>query len=443
MRNNFNFESWGRFPKVTHIGELVPLGIQEVKSRIESADSLILPRGQGRSYGDSCLNAGNYLLSTRWLNKFCAFDPNTGILKCEAGVTFDEILRVFVPRGWFLPVTPGTKFVTVGGAIANDIHGKNHHKAGSFGNHIIRFELQRSDGTRIICSKDTNADWFGATIGGLGLTGVILWAEFPLRPIRGPYIEMESIKFRNLDEFFQISGESSSDYEYTVSWLDCVGNTSGHGIFMRGNHSDMEECDTSKALHSNSAWKVFPFDAPSFFLSTPTIKIFNFLYYNKQLKKSRKSIVHYDPFFYPLDSINHWNRMYGKRGFLQWQCVIPVTDKNDTIKTILNYIIESKLGSFLVVLKEFGNIPTNGMLSFPMPGITLAVDFPNVGEKLFSLLDELDGIIRIVGGRIYPAKDARISSETFRSSFPEFENFIKYVDPKFSSSFYRRVTSKI
>ncbi len=434
------FESWGRFPKVSHLGEIVPHSISKVNAAINSVDSLILPRGQGRSYGDSCLNEGGYLLSTKLLNKFYAFDSDTGVLRCESGVTLDKILQVFVPKGWFLPVTPGTKFVTVGGAIANDIHGKNHHKAGTFGNHLNCFELQRADGARILCSRDTNADWFKATIGGLGLTGVILWAEFALKPIRGPYIEMESVKYNDLDEFFRISKESEQDYEYTVSWLDCFGNHNGvRGIFIRGNHSNREEKNASKVLHKNFTWKTFPFDAPAFLLSTPAIKLFNFLYYNKQLKKHQKSMVHYNPFFYPLDNINHWNKMYGKRGFLQWQCVVPTTEKNKAIKMILQKITRSKLGSFLVVLKEFGDLPPQGMLSFPMPGITLALDFPNVGERLFSLLDKLDEIVVDFGGRIYPAKDARMTGKTFHVSFPEVENFTKYIDTKFSSSFYRRV----
>lgn len=422
------------------MGTITPNNEDEVKAAIESINFSVLPRGQGRSYGDSCLNEGGYLLFTKWLNKFCAFDSDRGLLKCESGVTLDEILRVFVPRGWFLPVTPGTKFVSVGGAIANDVHGKNHHRAGSFGNHITRFELQRSDGTRIFCSKDSNSDWFRATIGGLGLTGVILWAEFSLKPVQGPYIKMESVKFCSLDEFLQISKESEKDFEYTVSWLDCTGSRRGiRGIFMRGNHSETIEADASKVIHRNAAWKTFPFDAPSFVLSTVTVKGFNFLYYNKQFGKKLGSTVHYDPFFYPLDGINHWNRMYGKRGFLQWQCVVPADEKNYVIRKILQEIIESKLASFLAVLKEFGNLPAEGMLSFPMPGITLALDFPNAGEKLFSLLDRLDEIVAGANGRIYPAKDARMSDKTFRASFPEFDDFTKYIDPKFSSSFYRRV----
>jgi len=438
--DRINFESWGRFPKVSHLGGITPYSINEVHTALNSVSSNVLPRGMGRSYGDSCLNENGYLLFTKLLNKFINFSPVSGILQCESGVTIDEILQVFVPHGWFLPVTPGTKFVSVGGAIANDIHGKNHHQNASFGNHLIRFELARSDGTKIICSKEENVDWFKATIGGLGLTGIILWAEFSLKPIHGPYIDMESIKFNDLDEFFQISKESEPNYEYTVSWLDCMSSSYRiRGIFMRGNHSPSREDNPTKVLHKNPCWKFFPFDAPSFFLSASTIKMFNFLYYHKQLKKSLKSRAHYEPFFYPLDNIRHWNRMYGKRGFLQWQCVLPRADQKESIRKILEEITKSKLGSFLAVLKEFGNLSSQGMLSFPMPGVTLALDFPIGGKQVFSLLDALDTMVIDFGGRLYPAKDARMASQTFHASFPELENFAKYIDPKLSSSFYRRV----
>ncbi len=437
------YESWGRFPKLIHKGVISPGQISEVNSAIQSTTSPILPRGLGRSYGDSCLNADGYLVSTRWLNKFLAFDSSNGILRCEAGVTFEEILEVFVPKGWFLPVTPGTKFVTVAGAIANDIHGKNHHRVGSFGNYVTQFELLRSDGTRIMCSREAASEWFRATIGGLGLTGVILWAEFALKPIQGPYLSMESIKFENLNEFFNISKESDQEFEYTVAWLDCLasGKAMGRGIFMRANHGSKLDRNNAKRLHEDSSWKTIPVEMPHFLLSKITIKAFNTFYYHKQFKKKQKCEIHYDPFFYPLDAIKHWNRLYGRRGFLQWQSVVPKTRNNETIKAIINKIAESKLASFLAVLKEFGAVRPQGMLSFPMPGVTLALDFPNVGQNLFRLLDELDEIVVAEGGRIYPAKDARMKSQTFMASFSDFEQFTKYIDPKFSSSFYRRVTN--
>ncbi len=440
MSKDLNFESWGRYPRVSHIGELTPASISSVSESVASVDASILPRGLGRSYGDSCLNDGGYLLSSISLDRFHGFDPLTGILRCESGVSLDEILKVFVPKGWFLPVTPGTKFVTVGGAIANDVHGKNHHKVGSFGNHVKAFELERSDGTRMVCSEDSNPDWFRATVGGLGLTGIILWAEIYLKAVKGPFIDMESLKFESLDEFYQITGESEADFEYTVSWLDCFSVRDGvRGIFMRGNHSDRVEVKRSKAVHSSPGSLTFPFDAPSFLLSPPTIKAFNYLYYSKQRDKVSISSVHYDPFFYPLDKVNNWNRMYGKRGFLQWQCVVPLLDEGKAISSIIEKINRSGQWSFLVVLKEFGEVVPKGMLSFPMPGITLALDFPNVGESLFSLLDELDTIVVEAGGRLYPAKDARMSSSTFMSSFSHYEDFLEYIDPRFSSSFIRRV----
>ncbi|MBI4847171.1 MAG: FAD-binding oxidoreductase [Nitrospirae bacterium] len=435
-----NFESWGRFPKVAHIGELVPHTIRKVGEYLDSTEPPVLPRGLGRSYGDSCLNEGGYLLSTRHLNKFLGFNPDSGIVRCESGVSLDELLQVFVPKGWFLPVTPGTKYVTIGGAIANDIHGKNHHKAGTFCNHVVCFELERSDGSRILCSRDNNHDWFRATAGGLGLTGVLLWADIVLKPVHGPYIDMESIKFENLNEFSRISAESAEGFEYTVSWLDCLRDADKiRGIFMRGNHSEKTSEKDSDMLHSQPGFASFPFDAPSVLLSNPTIKLFNFLYYNKQRGKSLKSRVHYDPFFYPLDKVAHWNRMYGTRGFLQWQCVVPPADDNKAIKMILEKITENKLGSFLVVLKEFGDTEAQGMLSFPIAGTTLALDFPNTGQRLFDILDELDKLVIEFGGRIYPAKDARMAGSTFQKAFPLLDNFRKYIDPKFSSSFYRRV----
>ncbi len=433
-------QSWGRYPKVEHSQ------VQQVYWRSELPDlskleQPVLPYAYGRSYGDSCLNEGGISLDVSHLRRFISFDEETGLLRCEAGVSLAEILEVMVPRGWFLPVTPGTKFVSVGGAIANDIHGKNHHRAGTFGCHVARFELQRSNGEHLICSPGENSELFRATIGGLGLTGVILWAEFRLKPIVNPYIDMDHIRFESLDEFFEISAGSDQDYEYTMSWVDLLigGKNLCRGIFMRGNHNQ------SRGLASRSVKKrlplALPFNFPSFALNSLTVKAFNELFYHAQLSKKVHKVVPYDPFFYPLDSIHEWYRMYGKRGFLQYQFVVPFENANEAMREILGRIRRSGEGSFLTVLKKFGDIQSPGTLSFPRPGLTLALDFAYGGQKTLKLLEELDRIVLQSGGAVYPAKDARMSAESFQAFFPGWKEFARYVDPHFSSSFWRRVTT--
>ncbi len=432
-------QSWGRYPKVQHSQ------VQSIYWRSELPDlsrfeQPVLPYAYGRSYGDSCLNEGGISLDISHLRCFISFDENTGLLCCESGVSLAEILEVMVPRGWFLPVSPGTRFVSVGGAIANDIHGKNHHRAGTFGCHVTCFELLRSNGERLVCSPSQNSELFRATIGGLGLTGIILWAEFRLKPIVNPYIDMDHIRFASLDEFFEISAESDQDYEYTMSWVDLLigGKNLCRGIFMRGNHNQ------SRALASKPVKKrlplALPFNFPSFVLNTLTVKTFNELFYHAQLGKSIHKIVPYDPFFYPLDSIRDWYRMYGKRGFLQYQFVVPFANANEAMREILGRIRRSGEGSFLTVLKKFGAIQSPGMLSFPRPGLTLALDFAYGGSKTLKLLAELDRIVLQSGGAVYPAKDARMSAGSFQAFFPGWKEFAQYIDPHFSSSFWRRVT---
>lgn len=425
-------ESWGRYPRVKQ--RAIAIGWRD---EAESAlgHGPILAHGLGRSYGDSCLNEGGTLLLTRGLSRFLAFDPETGLLRCEAGVSLAEILEFAVPRGFFLPVTPGTKFVTVGGAIANDVHGKNHHADGTFGRFVRRFELLRSDGRRLICSPDENETYFQATIGGLGLTGFITWAEVQLRRVPGPLILQESLKLRSLDDFFRINEASERDWLYTVAWIDCLarGRKLGRGIYYRGNHLPSSERRTSRPRGPRLN---VPFDAPDFLLGETGVRLFNFLYYWRQLRSKKLSTTHYEPFFYPLDAIGQWNRIYGKRGLLQWQCVVP---DPDVVVRLLETISRSRQGSFLVVLKTFGPLPSPGMLSFPRPGITLALDFPNLGERTFALLDRLDALVAESGGALYPAKDARMSPELFAHSFSRLGEFTPLVDPAFSSSFWRRV----
>jgi FAD/FMN-containing dehydrogenase len=430
-------KSWGRYPKTFEVLKSVAWSIEPLP---RDDGSKLLPYGLGRSYGDVCLNDGGTLLATTALNHLLAFDEQAGLLRCEAGVSLDEALRFLVPRGWFLPTTPGTKFVTVGGAIANDVHGKNHHRAGTFGCHVTQFELLRSNGERLLCSNDRNPGWFAATIGGMGLPGLITWAEFKVRRIVTASIEMESIKFGNLDDFFHLARESDQDYEYTVSWQDCLarGTSLGRGIFMRGNHAKAGV--GTLTVHGNPRIGI-PFDFPSFALNGLSIRTFNTLYYARLRLPVTKAVVHYNPFFYPLDSINNWNRIYGARGFFQYQFVVPFMSDQGAIREILRQIADAGQGSFLAVLKTFGDILSPGLLSFPRPGVTLALDFPNRGPETFRLFDRLDQVVLAAGGRIYPAKDARMSGSTFRACYPQWQEFVPYIDPAFSSSFWRRVTT--
>ncbi len=437
--NTKEVQSWGRYPKVKHT-QVTPVYWRSEVPDLEQDGQSVLPHAYGRSYGDSCLNENGVALDVSHLNRFISFDEETGLLCCEAGVSLAEILRVMVPRGWFLPVTPGTKFVSVGGAIANDIHGKNHHAGGTFGCHVVRLKLLRSDGQRLTCSPDENPELFQATIGGLGLTGLILWAEFKLKRIVNPYIDSDHIRFASLDEFFELSAESDKDFEYTVSWVDLLvgGEALCRGIFTRGNHSQDPEL-ASKPLPKRLPLAV-PFNLPQLVLNTLTVKSFNELYYHKQLPKRVHKVESYDPFFYPLDSIHEWYRMYGKRGFLQYQFVVPFEGGREAMREIIGRIRQSGAGSFLTVLKEFGEVKSPGMLSFPRPGLTLALDFAYAGEKTLRLLEELDALVRQYDGAVYPAKDARMSAESFQQFYPRWQEFAKYIDPHFSSSFWRRVS---
>jgi len=436
------YEAWGRYEQFNeYVHQIQKLSWPSDRLSFNGTNKPILPYGLGRSYGDSCLNDGGILLDITGLNRFISFDRQQGILRCEAGVTLEEIVDLIILQGWFLPVSPGTKYVTVGGAIANDIHGKNHATAGTFGGHVRKFELLRSNGERLICSPTENADWFRATIGGLGLTGVILWAEFDLKPISSPFFDVETIKFKSLEEFFEIAAESDdAGYEYTVAWLDMLakGSALGRGWFQRGNNATPPFEHTLK-LPQKRRINV-PFNAPNFALNPLTMRAFNFVIYNKQLKKVSRNLLYYESFFYPLDIINNWNRGYGKRGFFQYQFVVPYNDDYEAIKTITRKINQSRTLPFLNVFKTFGDIPSPGMLSFPRKGVTLAIDFPNQGHKTLDLMEELDQIVKENGGVVYPAKDTRMSAESFQTFYPQWQEFARYVDPKFSSSFWRRVT---
>jgi FAD/FMN-containing dehydrogenase len=433
--------SWGNLIRAEH--ELRRLTSRHADFPELPARRSVLPFGNGRSYGDSCLNVGGALLEMRALDRFIAFDRNAGVITCEAGLLLDELLEVTVPAGWFVPVTPGTRFVTVGGAIANDVHGKNHHVAGTFGRHVRRFELLRSTGARLTCSPTENPEWFAVTIGGLGLTGVITWAEIQLRPIATPWLEVETIRFGGLAEFFELCAQSDRDWEHTVAWIDCTrspGSGLGRGLLQRANHLEREPPGQAAAAPRASAPHLkVPFVPPVSLVNGPTLRAFNSFYYHRQRASREKTLQHYQRFFYPLDGILNWNRLYGARGFYQYQCVVPLAAGREAVAALLEHVAASGQGSFLAVLKLFGAVLSPGMLSFPMEGVTLALDFPNRGAKLARLLAHLDELVAEAGGRLYPAKDARMPGSLFRSGYPRWREFVPFIDPRHSSSFWRRV----
>jgi FAD/FMN-containing dehydrogenase len=430
-------ESWGRYPKTVQQA-VRPLFWRDDDPFHPPPLGSVLPRGQGRSYGDSCLDEGGTLLATAQLDRFVAFDDQQGVLRCEAGVTLGAIIDLVVPRGWFIPVVPGTKHVSVGGAIANDIHGKNHHRAGTFGAHVRCFELLRSSGERVLCSPTENADLFAATIGGLGLTGLVTWAELQLRPIATRLMLKQTIPFGGLDEFFEISAASDKLAEYTVAWVDCVarGSKLGRGLFYRGNHAD--EAPPVRRPPRRRGGPRVPFDLPSWTLNRVTVSAFNALY-DWAGRRHRSGLVEFEPFFFPLDGVRDWNRIYGSAGLLQFQCVMPHAVARDSIRELLRIISAAGSASFLAVLKAFGDVTSPGMLSFPRPGVTLALDFANRGPETFALFAELEALVRSGGGAMYPAKDARMTRESFAAFYPRLEEFRRHVDPAFSSSFWRRV----
>jgi len=433
-----SFESWGRYP--VYNAALKPLHWQdELPGALQSAPGAALAVGLGRSYGDVCLLDGGTLLPTTAMNRLLAFDQATGLLTAESGLSLAQILDFAVPRGWFLPVSPGTKYVTLGGAIANDIHGKNHEAAASFGNHVPAFELVRSDGSRRICSPTENPDLYAATIGGMGLTGVITWAQLRLKPIVSRLIDYEGIQFHGIDEFLAIK-KQYAHVEYTVAWLDCVstGRNFARGVFMLGDHSKQP----GELKPSRKPRLAFPIDAPGFLLNKLSISAFNTLFFHKQLKPHVVTRQDYEPFFYPLDAVAHWNRMYGKRGLVQFQFALPWETSQEGTIAMLKEITKSGLASFLAVLKTFGDVPSLGMMSFPLPGFMFALDFPVKPGVTFPLMQRLGDMTREYGGRLYSAKDACMTPAQFQAFYPQWQSFARYKDPAITSSFWERVTGE-
>jgi decaprenylphospho-beta-D-ribofuranose 2-oxidase len=412
-----------------------------VKSAAQLRDYLQLPQdyiayGMGRSYGDSALNE-NILLSRRF-NKIRHFDEDSGIIVCESGVTLAEIIEIFLPRGWFLPVVPGTKQITVGGAVASDVHGKNHHKVGCFSEFVIAFELMLPSGEVVSCDRQQHQELFYATCGGMGLTGIILTVTFFLQPIKSAYIRETIIRCQDLDEILGLF-EAHQEATYSVGWIDCLarGKNLGRSVLMLGEHANSGSLrgEKSKVLS-------IPINLPGFLLNRYSIAGFNKIYYAIHPGFTEGRLAPLDQFFFPLDSITSWNRMYGRRGFTQYQFVLPKGGSYAGLKRILQKIAATGMGSFLAVIKLFGKENRN-YLSFPMEGCTVALDF-KIQPKLFPLLDELDAIVVDHGGRLYLTKDVRMRQDIFRKSYPEWEKFVNlrhklHLQTKFNSLQSRRL----
>lgn len=424
--------SWGRLARLPH--HVVPLAERRAVGGVIGGRHPGLAYGMGRSYGDVCLNPHGVLWNTRGLDRFIDFDQQAGRITCESGVLLRDIQQLAIPRGWMLPVTPGTQLITVGGAIANDVHGKNHHRLGTFGDHVRRVTLARTTGEVLECGPDRHPEWFAATSGGLGLTGVVTAAEIQLRPVTGPWLDTETIPFGTLEEFMALSAESEADWEHTVAWIDCVASTAGRGLFMRANHSH-HTGTPEPAIRRRR----FPIDPPVSLVNRASLRPFNAAYYHLGKYRAGRALAHYEPFFYPLDGVLEWNRLYGPKGFFQYQCVIPKGMGLSPVRQMLREIAALGEGSFLAVLKVFGDRQARGLLSFPLPGITLALDFPNRGERTSALFHRLDRIVSESGGRIYPAKDARMPRSLFEAGFPGLEEFMRFRDPGISSALSRRL----
>ena len=430
--------SWGRIVRAEHF-----LARPRFSDQLGGLVSQLTPEAPGlavglrRSYGDSNLNPGGKIIDMTGLDRMIAFDRDTGRLRAEAGVSLSQCLRVLTPAGWFLPTVPGTRYVTLGGAVANDVHGKNHHAAGTFGAGVTAIGLRRTTGeTHTLAPGEP---LFHATVGGLGLTGVIDWVEVQAVPIPSAWLDAEDIPFEDVDEYFEIARDKQSGFEHSAAWIDCLsgGDQLGRGIYSCGGWSAKGDLKP----HRETPRVGVPLDAPGFALNTASIKAFNASF--NALKKTRAGAfhTHYEPFLFPLDAIGDWNRLYGEKGFYQYQCVIPAEAARDGVTDLLQAIAASGQGSFLAVLKNFGGASPVGLLSFPMEGTTLALDFPNKGRKTLDLMARLDDIVRGVGGRLYPAKDGRIPADMFRQGFPHWEGFQQYVDPGITSSFWKRVSA--
>lgn len=428
-----NLRCWNGVPEAGHCAVVAPPARD---CPLPSGN--VLPHGMGRSYGDVCLNSGGTLIHTRWLDRFLAFDAVQGTVRVEAGMTLRTLLAAVVSLGWFLPVVPGTAWATVGGAVANDVHGKNHGVQGSFGHHVLRLGLFGSDGQERTCSQDVEPERFRATVGGLGLTGLITWVELRLERVRDAGLVTRNRRFANLDTWFDLAGPVAQlDWPYQVAWIDCAasGPALGRGWLLEARHATAGD---GAAPDWRERPRRFPWMPPVSLVNTWSLRAFNAAYFHRPLPPPGQ-VRHYQPYFFPLDAVADWYRLYGPRGFFQYQCVLPPTGQKEALRDLLQRIARKGEGSFLAVLKRFGPRQPVGLLSFPREGLTVALDFANRGEQTLALFHELDAVVRAAGGALYPAKDARMSPAMFQAGFPQWSEFARWVDPQFGSDFWRRV----
>jgi decaprenylphospho-beta-D-ribofuranose 2-oxidase len=420
---NSALTGWGRYPVARAEGSApptLPLAI----AREEAAPSL--PRGLGRSYGDASLPApGNPFLDTRLLDRFVAFDEATGLLEAESGVSLRDVIRTLLPRGFFLPVTPGTQFVTLGGAVASNVHGKNHHHGGSLEHFLEYVEVATPEGV-MRCSPAARPDLFRATVGGYGLTGLITRVGLRMKRVTSPRIHGRALRRGSLAGLFQAFRDNDSGCEYSVAWIDTLarGRSLGRGVLLLGDHVPSANGRPEPVGPSRHQLFRVPFPAPGGLLRPWALRLFNTAYY--RLPRSEKaSSKDFEGYFYPLDILGDWNVLYGPRGFFQYQFVIPDPRGEEGVEECLRFLAENGMGSFLAVLKRCGD--DSVMLPFCRRGYTLALDIPHRGEETLRKLDRLDALVLKYGGRVYLTKDARLPKETFRAMYPEWKTWMESV----------------
>lgn len=434
------FQSFGRvFAPAT-----AWIGAEEAVRRLQRGDAApdsLLAFGNGRSYGDSCLNPSGTLIEMRGMNRILAFDPASGVLEAEAGTLLADIIAYAAPLGYFPQVLPGTQFVTLGGAIANDVHGKNHHRRGTFGNHVVALTLLRSDGRTYRCSPEAYPQLFAATVGGMGLTGMILSASIRLMPVPSVDILERVTPFGDLCEFFDRVEEADLANEYAVAWIDQMARkkSAGRGLLMTGNHAEQ---GSLAAASPGRAIRV-PFELPFNVLNPPVLRVFNKGYHVMRGLSQGPHRSPYQRFFFQLDAVGCWNRLYGPRGFFQHQSVVPEETARHAVPALLETAEKAGQGSFLSVLKRFGSVRSPGIVSFPRPGYTLTMDFPNRGPSTLALMARLDALAIEAGGGVNPYKDARMDADTFAATFPHWEKLERFRDPAFTSRFWQRTAGQL